>query len=276
MQKVQCVLESGKCNPNVLNKHGHTPLHVVCRGENIEVVEMLVTDQRCDANIPDNNKNAPLQTVIYTQSRMQMLLDCKKCDPNQQNADGNTALHIVSRMILSFETKFQYLQLLLSTPGIYPEVLNKGCLAPFDVTDKDGNTLLHNACAEGESKMVQLLIENGADVLRPDRHRNAPIHKACMDYRLDILIILLSCKHGNSNQQNEDGDTALHIVCKMRISNELEYLNLLLSALRVDIQQSDRNENASIHIACQYSTINTLKTCEPTNRMLMEIQHFIL
>ena len=116
--KVRCLLESGKCNPNVLNKHGHTPLHVACRGENIEVVEMLVTDQRCDVNIQDNNKNTPLQTAIYTQNGMQMLLDCKRCDPNQQNADGNTALHIVSRMTLNLETKFQYLQLFLSTPGI--------------------------------------------------------------------------------------------------------------------------------------------------------------
>ena len=409
LQKVQCLLESDKCNPNVRNKHGHTPLHAACRRENIEVLEILVFDQRCDVNIQDDNGNTALHTALSISSVMQCrkvqlllkrstchlnlknnfgstplhiasvnnntiisvlvadkrcdiniqdkngntalhrgvnnaeivkclikkyharcdiynqkgltpfhkaivigylasvevflknemdiqqrdkngnapihiacqhsrlgilktILGYEKCDPNQQNANGDTALHIVSRMTLSPETKLQCLKLLFSTPGINPEVLNNQHFTPFEATDKDGNTLLHNACAEGESEMVQLLIENGADVLRPDRRGNAPIHIACMNFRLDILRIILSCKCCNPNQQNKDGDTALHIVCRMRIGNELEYLQSLLFAQGVDFQQSDRNENAPIHIACQYSTLNILKeilghkTCDPNQQ----------
>ena len=147
---------------------------------------------------------------------------------NQQNADGDAALHIVSRITLSLETK---LQLLFSMPGIKPEVINNENLTPFEATDKYGNTLLHNACAEEKSEMVQLLIENGADVLRPDRHGNAPIHNiiACLKLKFNILRILINCKCCDPNQQNKDGDTALHIVCRMRIGNEPEYLKLLLS-----------------------------------------------
>ena len=92
---------------------------------------------------------------------LKILLSFKPCDPNQQNANGDTALHIVSRMTLSFDTK---LQLLLSTPGINLEVLNNEHLTPFEAADKDFNTVLHNACAEGKYEMIQLLIENGADV----------------------------------------------------------------------------------------------------------------
>ena len=64
---------------------------------------------------------------------------------------------------------------------------------------------------------------HGANVLRPDRLSNAPIHIACINFSL------AKSKHCDPNQQNEDGHTALHIVCRMRIGNELEYLKLLLS-----------------------------------------------
>ena len=125
LQKVQCLLESDKCNPNVRNKHGHTPLHDACRRGNIEVLEMLVTDQRCDVNIQDDNGNTPLQTAILTQSgkrNVQMLLGSKRCNPNHTNEDGDTALHIVCRMRIGNE--LEYLKLLLSVPGINPDIAN--------------------------------------------------------------------------------------------------------------------------------------------------------
>ena len=115
-------------------------------------------------------------------SILSIVLNCKMCDPNQQNANGDTALHIVSRMTLTCKAK---LQLFLSTPGTNPQVLNYKRLTLLNVSDKDDNTLLHNACAEGESEIVQLLTETGADVLRPDRRRNTSIHIACIKINAD-------------------------------------------------------------------------------------------
>ena len=57
LQKVQHLLKSDECNPNVCNKRGRVPLHAACRGGSIAVIEMLVTDQRCDVNIQDENGN---------------------------------------------------------------------------------------------------------------------------------------------------------------------------------------------------------------------------
>ena len=268
LKKVQCLLESNKCNPNVRNRDGDAPLHAACRGKNIEVLEKLVTDQKCDVNIQDDNGNTPLHTAIYAWGGMQlknvqMLLGCKRCDPNQQNVNGDTALHIVSRMTLRLDTKFKYLLLLLSTPGINPQVLNNEHLTPFEASDKDGNTLLHNACAEGKSVMVQLLIKNGADVLRPDRHGNAPIHIACINFRLEILTILLNCECCNPNLQNANGDTALHIVCRMTLClvTKLQYLQLFLSTPGINLEvlnneiltpfeATDKDGNTLLHNAC--------------------------
>ena len=281
---LQLLLSTPGINPEVVNNEHHTPfdvsnkngnnvLHNACALGKSEMVQLLI-ENGADVLRQNKHGNAPIHIAClnFRLDILRILLSCKHCNPNQQNEDRDTALHIVSRMTLSLETKLHYLQLLLSTPGINPEVVNNEHHTPFDVSDKNGNNVLHNACALGKSEMVQLLIENGADVLIQNKHGNAPIHIACLNFRLDILRILLSCKHCNPNQQNEDRDTALHIVCRMRIENELEYLKSLLSAPGVDIQQSDRNENAPIHIACQYSKLDILKailgckTCDPNQQ----------
>ena len=70
LQKVQCLLNSDDCNPNVCNKDGYAPLHVVCRGENIKILEMLFTDNKCDFNIQDKNGNSN-----------NYIVKCKICHP---------------------------------------------------------------------------------------------------------------------------------------------------------------------------------------------------
>ena len=82
---------------------------------------------------------------------------------------------------------------------------------------------------------------------------------------MDILRILLSCKHCNPNQQNEDGDTALHIVCRMRIGNELEYLKLLLSVPGINPNIANHAGHTLIEVAgTNYSVIDALKTYAQT------------
>ncbi|ETW91940.1 MAG: hypothetical protein ETSY1_46035 [Candidatus Entotheonella factor] len=84
-------------------------------------------------------------------------------------------------------SELQFFEVLTSTPGINPAIKNHKRIAPFEVVDSDGNTLLHIACAEGNISLVEFLIKNGADVLKPNSHGDAPIHTACELSRLDIL-----------------------------------------------------------------------------------------
>ena len=260
-ETVKLLIEKCHVKCDLHNRKGQRPFHKAIATGDLASVEVFLENE-VDIQQSDSNGNAPIH-IACQHSRLTILraiLGHKTCDPNQQNVDGDTALHIVSRMTLSLENKFKYLELLLSMPGINPEVINNEHLSPFGANDKDGNTLLHNACAEGKSQMVQLLIENGADVLRPDRRGNAPIHIACLNFRLDILRILLSCKHCNPNQQNEDGDTALHIVCRMRIGNELEYLKLLLSVPGINPNIANHAGHTLIEVAgTNYSVIDALK-----------------
>ena len=77
--------------------------------------------------------------------------------------------------------------------------------------------------------MANLLLINGADILKSDRHGDAPIHIACKHARLDILKLLLNFTSCDPNQQNAIGDTALHIVCREKFRGQMQLLNTLTS-----------------------------------------------
>ena len=231
---------------DVVGDDGNTLLHIACAEGTSTMVEFLVKN-RADQLKPDRHGDAPIHIACKYSRRdiLNVLLSCTNCNPNQQNAEGDTALHIVCRMRTGDE--LQFFELLTSTPGINPTLMNTEGIAPCDVVGDDGNTLLHIACAEGTSTMVEFLVKNRADLLKPDRHGDAPIHIACKYYRLDILNALLSCTNCNPNQQNAEGDTALHIVCRMRSDSTLQFLEVLIS--RCDTNICDSEGNTALHIA---------------------------
>ena len=128
----------------------------------------------------------------------------------------------------------------IPTPGINPTIVNHEGITPCDVVGDDGNTLLHNACVKGNTRMVELLVKNGADVLQIDRHGDAPIHIACKYSDLETLKILVSSRC-YPNQQNADGDTALHIVCRAKLNDQdkQQYIQELICTPGIETEISN-------------------------------------
>ena len=270
------------CDPNQQNVRGDTALHIACRlrtGREPELLKMLTSTPGINPTLVNHEEDAPIHTACMNSrlESLKVLLSCESCDPNQQNTRGDTALHIVCRMRTGDE--LQFFELLTSTPGINPTLMNIEGIAPCDVVGDDGSTLLHIACAEGNSRMVEVLVKKVTDISKSNRHGDAPIHMACKCSRLDILNILLSCTNCNPNQQNTKGDTALNIACRMRTGSELEFLKMhgyttmveLLVKNGADVLEPDKHGDAPIHIACKYFNLETLKilissSCDPNQQ----------
>ena len=231
---LKALLQFEGCDPNLYNAEGDTALHIVSRkikfAENIKILCALVKN---GANVLQLDKygDAPIHIACkhYQLTVLKALLSYKECDPNQQNARGDTALHIVCKMT---DSKMPYFEALISTPGINLKIANHEGLFPFEVVDSNGDTLIHTACSEGNSTMVELLLKNGVDISRPNGVGDAPIHITCKHSRVEILKHLLECRNCNPNQQNASGDTALHIVCKRKFS--LQLINALISTPGID------------------------------------------
>ena len=262
----------GNAACDVIGIDGNTLLHSACAEGKTAIVELLVKN-RANVLTLNHEGNAPIHTACMNSrlESLKVLLSCESCDPNQQNTRGNTALHIVCRMRTGNELRF--LEVLTSTPGINPILVNHEGITPWDVVGTDDNTLLHNACAKGNSKTVEFLVKNGADVLKPNRHGNAPIHIACMNCRLESLKVLSGRESCDPNQQNSKGDTALHFVSRIKTgNNELQFLEVLTSTPGINPTLVNLDGNAPIHTACMHYSLKSLKvllnceSCDPNQQ----------
>ena len=231
---VKCLLESGRSICDIFNKKGLTPFYkTIVNGFMASVKVMLKNGVNILQTSNDELQNAPIHIACMF-SRLgilKVLLSHTNCDPNQQNARGDTALHIVCRMRMCNVHK--YFKLLTSRPEVNTKIVNHEGLTPFDIVDSDGNTILHTACAEGNSKIVKLLVKNETNVSTPDKYGDFPIHIACKSKysNLDTLRALLVSSSCNVNQQNAAGDTPLHCVCRAKLNaqDKQQYIQVLLS-----------------------------------------------
>ena len=82
-------------------------------------------------------------------------------------------------------------------------------VADIKAADKDGRTPLYSALWNGHLEIVQLLLEKGADVNAADKNGSTPLHRASESGHLEIVRLLLK-EGADVKAANEGGSTPLH------------------------------------------------------------------
>ena len=83
-----------------------------------------------------------------------------------------------------------YLAIKLKRADIAVDLI--GCGANPNVIDTKGNVHLHNACAQGETAMVESLIQHGADVKMTSAVQSAVLHYAATFGTVEIVKLLIN------------------------------------------------------------------------------------
>ena len=155
-KKVQCILQSERCNPNITNSKGYTPLHEgVVRGIPVNVLTVLVLHSSCNLSIANAEGMTPLQIAVDIQQMetATILIASKKCsheDIVQASKDASLLIHSV------FSDDVELLTTLIDA-GV-----------DISISNSKGETALHAACKEGNIKATELLLQSRADVLAVD------------------------------------------------------------------------------------------------------------
>jgi ankyrin repeat protein len=71
--------------------------------------------------------------------------------------------------------------------------------ADLNLTDRNGQTPLHQGCSNGDGSIVTMLIDRGAELNVADRHGSTPLHIACnqinftttLEAQLEIIRMLI-------------------------------------------------------------------------------------
>lgn len=257
-----------KCDPHTVTNNGNTALHMACRclyESGLEIMKYLVQVAKCNVNVRNQNGNTPL-LLLLNQNRKDkalcmlryLIIDCA-CDTSLTNNDGNTALHLACisgctvsvKLILEADSHLQAKQNTYS-----PE------LQALAIKGLRGDHCLYVANKIGEipieiamkskvagNELVPLLIK--AMYNRPDENGNSPLHLACLNANIPLAEIIagmiISGLHCDPDVANSDGDTPLHLAC--RFGNV--YLAELILDMNCNVNVENKEGDTPLTIACK-------------------------
>ncbi|XP_063290647.1 poly [ADP-ribose] polymerase tankyrase-2 isoform X2 [Pelobates fuscus] len=241
---VEYLLQTG-ANVHARDDGGLIPLHNACSFGHAEVVNLLLR-RGADPNARDNWNYTPLhEAAIKGKIDVCIVLLQHGADPTIRNTDSRTALDLSdpsAKAVLTGEYKKDEL---LESARSGNEEKMMALLTPLNVNShasdgrKDGtavfssspqgspakSTPLHLAAGYNRVKIVQLLLQHGADVHAKDKGDLVPLHNACSYGHYEVTELLV--KHGACvNAMDLWQFTPLHEAAS---KNRVEVCSLLLS-----------------------------------------------
>ena len=241
--KVQCILQSKRCNPNITNSEGYTPLHVAVRRKEYTSAEILLKHSKCNPSIQDFRGNTPLHMAIISNtslSNVEPFLHHKHSDPNIQNIQGNTPLH---EAVMRW-APIDVVEALVFHKACNPSIVNNAGLTPLNIS-----------ADFGEVPYAEALLSSGKcsheDIVKATEG-NLLLHKAVSLNKPTLVSRLLMIQEWNINETNSAGETALHVGCKMKCSKAI--LEKLVEDCRCDLNAQNHHGNTALHIAIYSGT----------------------
>lgn len=271
---VKVLLAEG-ADVNIQDEQKGTPLLNACCGGDIETVKMLLR-KNAKPEVPDDRGATPLHYACYYghDQVVKILLD-KGFNVGATDADGATPLHhactnghlkVVKILLKHKDININAADNSKTTPLHFAAFhCHRGCVAAllshakenFDVDirdvmlncrDKEGSTPLHKAAFKGDSSIVQLFLEAGADINAQDNEGGSPLHKAAFQGNSSILNILLE-KNAKMELRDKQGGTALYNACYGGFVKCVELLLAREGAEKM-IDLVDEDGRGPLHATC--------------------------
>jgi ankyrin repeat protein len=278
-----CLIRRG-ADVNYTSLIDYPPLYVAAREGHAEVVELLAK-AGADVNVATSGEWRPIHVAYDFAHVVRVLLD-NGADINAVSNSG-TALYLAAKWDHPDVVKV-FLEHLPKPPNF-----EKGLNLEIELNDSgyyDGMSALTIAADKGNSEIVRLLLEAGANVNQRTRQQSCALHYALsVSYgpQENVLRVLLEY-NPELNLQDEDGDTALNCLdnttpvavikllvnagADLEIRNSLGYTPLCraikkknievvkyLISKKAKINMVGGNKGGPLHLACGQSNLELVK-----------------
>ncbi|XP_051533470.1 poly [ADP-ribose] polymerase tankyrase-1-like isoform X3 [Myxocyprinus asiaticus] len=252
---VEHLLQTG-ANVHARDDGGLIPLHNACSFGHAEVVSLLLC-QGGDPNARDNWNYTPLHEAAIKGKIDVCIGEYKKDELLEAARSGNEEKLMALLTPLNVnchasDGRKSTSQKMLSTPlhlaagynrvRIVQLLLQHG--ADVHAKDKGGLVPLHNACSYGHYEVTELLLKHGACVNAMDLWQFTPLHEAASKNRVEVCSLLLS--HGaDPTLVNCHGKSAVDMAptpeLKERLTYEFKGHSLLQAAREADMTKVKKN-----------------------------------
>ncbi|EDQ84314.1 uncharacterized protein MONBRDRAFT_30380 [Monosiga brevicollis MX1] len=144
--------------------------------------------------------------------------------------------------------------------------------------DRHGDTPLHWACRNGDVKVVEMLLQHGADAKAKDNRGDTPLHKACRNGHVKVVEMLL--KHGADAKAKNNVSTVppsfplyppmtVHLYPMMMLMMMMLYLYVMLMhhptvvemllQHGADAKAKDNRGDTPLHKACRNGHVKVVE-----------------
>lgn len=156
------------CNGRDPENHNRTALHTAAEVGNTITVPMLM-DKGCDEMLQDGEKNTPLELAIRNQHRDVAFFLCKKLLEKCAAEMKKRKMPQPKPIAVDGDNANLFNKVANGGPEVAIQVIYSGNFPINAANPKDMNkTLLHKAAESGNTTLVALLLENGADIMIVD------------------------------------------------------------------------------------------------------------
>ena len=261
-EMIECILKAwDRCDPNIINKQGHSPLHIADKNRRFRSVEMFLNCSNCNPNIEDLNGNSALHLTIdeMSVSDIESFLFCDTFDINIQNKQGDTPLHIAVKQGASIAVI---------------ETLVHQVHCNVSIANNEGMTPLHVSVNKERLKVANIMIKkcNPKDIKKlANEDTSNVLYKAVLENYLDLVQALLPFQSDKVNlRYNYPGpvETLLHAACR----NGHPLMTEMLLKERADIQATDRYGDVPLHKACAKGNTEVVELLLKNNADTLQCQ----
>ncbi|KAG6368369.1 hypothetical protein INS49_002574 [Diaporthe citri] len=202
--EIVAILHEAQAKQDIRDDEGCTPLLLATTNGHVGVMRKLLSEPEnggSQLEAQNNNGDKPLLlAAAYDFSAGVHLLIEHDVDCNSRNKASMTPIIVASR--------WRNLKVVLA-------LLQHEKRTEINAQDERKQTALHKAASGGHAKVLELLLDNDADVSIPDDRGRRALHLACFQGNVAIVKLLLDHAGGQQLEaHDQDGMTPLHIACK--------------------------------------------------------------
>ena len=262
-----------KADTDISDADGNTWLHYALYGSCSKEVVQTIIHHGADVNARNKNNTTPLTVACYTKDKeMVNVLLNGTVDVDTADPDGHTVLHhavLGGCCIGNFQAIIDHggdvnarnkknvtaLAIACAKRNVNAinVLLNAG--ADTNIADVDGNTCLHNAAdAQCTKKVLQAIIEQGADVNVRNIHNETALVVACVKRNIDAISVLL---HAGADVNIPATDSSASLLIPIM---EVHYTKTFQTMIDhgADVNVVDKNSVSAIMLACQTGKKNAI------------------